>query len=156
MKFWMAFVLRVYLWYTTHRKGEAVVAMCREKKLLPMLNRKANQNIIGGISMIRNMTVDDYDSVFDLCANTASMRLRSVDDSREGVDAFLKRNPGSSFVALDGLTVVGSILCGHDGRDTFFTLSSVMNTTGRGSVPLWSTPPLRRCKGKALPESVST
>ena len=66
--------------------------------------------------MIRNMTMDDYDMVFELWANTGNMGLRSLDDSRDGVGAFLKRNPETCFVALDGSTVVGSILCGHDGR----------------------------------------
>ena len=39
-----------------------------------------------------------------------------VFDPREGVERFLKRNPGISVVAeMDG-RVVGAILCGHDGR----------------------------------------
>lgn len=38
--------------------------------------------------MIWNLTMDDYDAVFDLWANTANMGLRSLDDSREDVDAF--------------------------------------------------------------------
>lgn len=42
--------------------------------------------------------------------------IRSVDDSREGVEAFLKRNPGSSVVAVMDGRIVGAILCGHDGR----------------------------------------
>ena len=42
--------------------------------------------------------------------------IRSVDDSREGVEAFLKRNPTSSVVAIEDGKIVGSILCGHDGR----------------------------------------
>ena len=66
--------------------------------------------------MIRSMITDDSDAVFELWANTADMGLRSLDDSREGVNTFLKRNPKTCFVALDGSTVVGSILCGHDGR----------------------------------------
>ena len=43
--------------------------------------------------------------------------IRSIDDSREGVERFINRNPGTSVVAIgeDG-AVVGGILCGHDGR----------------------------------------
>ena len=37
--------------------------------------------------MIRNMTMDDYDAVFDLWTNAANMGLRSLDDSKEGIDA---------------------------------------------------------------------
>lgn len=37
-------------------------------------------------------------------------------DSRERIEAFLRRNSGLSAVAeLDG-TVIGAVLCGHDGR----------------------------------------
>lgn len=72
--------------------------------------------------MVRNMTMDDYDAVFDFWTNTANMGLRSLDDSREGIGAFLKRNSGTCFVALDGSIVVGSILCGHDGRGIGSTL----------------------------------
>lgn len=42
--------------------------------------------------------------------------LRSIDDSREGVERFLKRNPTTSVVAEQDGKIVGGILCGHDGR----------------------------------------
>jgi len=42
--------------------------------------------------------------------------IRSVDDSREGIARFLRRNPTTSVVALLGDKVIGGILCGHDGR----------------------------------------
>ena len=42
--------------------------------------------------------------------------IRSIDDSREGVARFLKRNPTTSMTAWDGDTLIGAILCGHDGR----------------------------------------
>lgn len=41
---------------------------------------------------------------------------RSIDDSREGVERFLRRNPTTSVVAEEDGKIVGSILCGHDGR----------------------------------------
>lgn len=37
-------------------------------------------------------------------------------DSPEGIATFLARNPGLSLVATDAGEVVGTILCGHDGR----------------------------------------
>ena len=40
----------------------------------------------------------------------------SAADSPEGIAAFLVRNPGLSLVALDAGLLVGTILCGHDGR----------------------------------------
>ena len=42
--------------------------------------------------------------------------IRSIDDSKEGVERFLKRNPTTSVVAEIDNKIVGSILCGHDGR----------------------------------------
>lgn len=66
--------------------------------------------------MIRVMTSDDYDGVYALWTKIRGFGLRSVDDSREGVARFLSRNPTTSVVAIEDGTVVGSILCGHDGR----------------------------------------
>lgn len=37
-------------------------------------------------------------------------------DEPEAINTFLARNPGTSFVATDGEVLVGTILCGHDGR----------------------------------------
>lgn len=66
--------------------------------------------------MIRTMTIEDYNQVHDLWMTIRGFAIRSMDDSREGVDAFLKRNPTTSVVAIEDGKVVGSILCGHDGR----------------------------------------
>jgi ribosomal protein S18 acetylase RimI-like enzyme len=62
------------------------------------------------------MTIDDYENVYKLWLNTPGMGLNNIDDSREGVEAYLARNPGTCFAAkLDG-EIVGAILAGHDGR----------------------------------------
>ena len=66
------------------------------------------------------MTMEDYDGVYALWMTIQGFGIRSIDDSREGVDKFLKRNPTTSVVALDGDKIVGSILCGHDGRRASF------------------------------------
>ena len=65
---------------------------------------------------IRVMTIDDYDGVYALWMSIHGFAIRSVDDSREGVEIFLKRNPSTSVVAVDNGEIVGAILCGHDGR----------------------------------------
>ena len=62
------------------------------------------------------MTIEDYDEVFTLWKKIRGFGLRSMDDSREGVERFLKRNKTTSVVAVEDGKVVGSILCGHDGR----------------------------------------
>ena len=66
--------------------------------------------------MIRVMTIEDYDEVYALWKKIRGFGIRSIDDSREGVDRFLKRNPATSVVAERDGRIVGSILCGHDGR----------------------------------------
>lgn len=66
--------------------------------------------------MIRRMTITDYEGIFALWKNTEGMGLRSLDDSVQGISAFLKRNPTTNFVALDNDEIIGAILCGHDGR----------------------------------------
>ncbi len=66
--------------------------------------------------MIRTMTIEDYDQVYALWKSITGFAMRSIDDSRQGVEAFLKRNPTTSVVAVEDGKVVGTILCGHDGR----------------------------------------
>ena len=66
--------------------------------------------------MVRTMTIDDYEEGSLLWHKIKGFSIRSIDDSREGVARFLKRNPDSSVVAVEDSRVVGAILCGHDGR----------------------------------------
>lgn len=71
---------------------------------------------------IRAMRSDDYDKVQDLWQHIEGFYIRSVDDSREGIERFLARNPNMSVVALtdegdkNDEKIIGSVLCGHDGR----------------------------------------
>lgn len=62
------------------------------------------------------MQEEDYDQVKELWMSIKGFSIRSVDDSREGVIKFLRRNPTTSVIARADGRVVGSILCGHDGR----------------------------------------
>ncbi len=66
--------------------------------------------------IVRIMTIEDYQGVHDLWMTIKGFAIRSIDDSREGVERFLKRNPATSVVAEENGEIVGSILCGHDGR----------------------------------------
>ena len=65
---------------------------------------------------IRVMKSEDYDKLYELWMTIKGFGIRSIDDSREGVTIFLKRNPTTSITAWDGDTLIGAILCGHDGR----------------------------------------
>ena len=66
--------------------------------------------------MIRTMTMEDYDEVHALWMSIKGFVIRSIDYAREGVERFLSRNPSTSVVAVEDGRIVGSILCGHDGR----------------------------------------
>jgi ribosomal protein S18 acetylase RimI-like enzyme len=65
---------------------------------------------------IRVMTSQDYDAVYALWMRSKNMGFNNLDDSREGVDRLLRRNPNTSFVAMDGEKLTGVILSGQDGR----------------------------------------
>ena len=65
---------------------------------------------------VRTMTIEDFDQVHALWMTISGFAIRSIDDSREGVERFLRRNPTTSVVAEEDAKIVGSILCGHDGR----------------------------------------
>ncbi len=65
---------------------------------------------------IRSMTIDDYDNVKALWLKIKGFAIRSIDDSKQGIERFLVRNPGISVVAIEDEHIVGAILCGHDGR----------------------------------------
>ena len=64
----------------------------------------------------REMCIGDYSQVRALWMTIRGFGIRSLDDSREGVERFIRRNPATSGVALDQGRVVGAVLCGHDGR----------------------------------------
>ena len=85
---------------------------------------------------IETMDISYYPAVYDLWVNTPGMGLNTLDDSEEGIKRFLLRNPATSFVALENGSVVGIILCGHDGRRGYIYHLSVradQRRTGLGS-----------------------
>ena len=65
---------------------------------------------------VRSMQIEDYDQVYALWMTIHGFSIRTIDDSRDGVEKFLKRNPTTSVVATEDGKIVGAILCGHDGR----------------------------------------
>ena len=73
---------------------------------------------------IRHVVIDDYDGIYELWNSTEQSRraLNPVDDTREGIERYLKRNPTTCFLAYinneikNEEKIVGVILTGHDGR----------------------------------------
>ena len=62
------------------------------------------------------MTEADYDAVRALWMTIRGFGIRALDDSREDVVRFIRRNPTTSVVAKADGQVIGSLLCGSDGR----------------------------------------
>lgn len=79
-------------------------------------NIKGSKTVTIGNATIRAMRIEDYDGVRKLWMSIKGFAIRSIDDSREGVEIFLKRNPETSCVCVVDGKIVGAILCGHDGR----------------------------------------
>ena len=65
---------------------------------------------------IRKMKITDYDAIYALWRKTPGMGLNDIDDSREGIERYLKRNPRTCFISELENELVGVILAGHDGR----------------------------------------
>ncbi len=84
--------------------------------------------------IIRKMTIADYDSVYDLWQNTPGMGLNNLDDSKQGIEKFLRRNPETCFVAEKDNRIIGVILCGNDGRRGYIYHTAVLITERKRGV----------------------
>lgn len=73
----------------------------------------------------RKMLIEDYEKVYALWAFCDGIGLNTLDDSKEGIEKFLKRNPDTCFVAEDSGTIVGAIMVGNDGRRAYIYHTAV-------------------------------
>ncbi len=83
----------------------------------------------------RRMEIGDYDAILALWRCSDGVSLRDA-DSREGIEKYLQRNPGLSFVAERGAEIVGTIMAGHDGKRGYIQHLAVLDdarSTGIGS-----------------------
>ena len=74
-----------------------------------------NQKILDEINIVP-MKPEDYDDVRALWLTIRGFGIRALDDSREDIERFIRRNPTTSVVAKAGNRIIGTILCGSDGR----------------------------------------
>ena len=65
---------------------------------------------------IRIMTLADYEVIHALWSKTPGVGQNPVNDSKEGIEKYLVRNPSTCFVAEKNGAIAGAILGGHDGR----------------------------------------
>ena len=72
---------------------------------------------------IEEMEEKHINDVINLWKNTEGISLHeNGEDSINGIITFINRNPGLSFIVKNmGNEIVGSLLCGHDGRRGIYT-----------------------------------
>ena len=85
-------------------------------------------------TIVRNMAIADYDSVYALWMSCKNMVLNNLDDSRTGIEKYLNRNPATCFVAEQDNSIVGVILAGHDGRRGFIHHMAVAENCRRQGI----------------------
>ena len=59
--------------------------------------------------------LSDYENAYSLWESTEGICL-DEEDTLEAIDIYLKRNKNLCFVAMIENKLVGTILCGHEGR----------------------------------------
>jgi ribosomal protein S18 acetylase RimI-like enzyme len=80
----------------------------------------------------QEMQISDYDEIYELWRKTSGMGLSNA-DKKENIGKFLTRNKGLSYVCRHDNKIVGTILCGHDGRRGYiYHVTVAENYRGRG------------------------
>ncbi len=80
----------------------------------------------------REFWIEDYDAAVELWKRVEGLDVAEGDD-RETIRRFLNQNAGLSRVAIDGATIIGAVLCGHDGRRGYiYHLAIEPGYQGRG------------------------
>lgn len=87
----------------------------------------------GENSSIHKMRISDYEEVHKLWLSCDGVGLNELDDSRDGIERFLLRNPDTCFVAERDGKVAGVILAGNDGRRAYiYHLALLKEYRGNG------------------------
>ena len=76
---------------------------------------------------IQEMSIDDFEEVYELWRSTEEIVLSEI-DTHESIARFLERNPGFSYVARQADSIVGVVLCSHDGRRGYIDHLAVRNS----------------------------
>ncbi len=82
---------------------------------------------------IHPMTIADYDQVLALWQQCEGVGLGAA-DSRDNIAAYLIRNPNMSFIARSDESLIGAVLCGHDGRRGYLHHLAVHPTARRQGI----------------------
>jgi ribosomal protein S18 acetylase RimI-like enzyme len=98
----------------------------------------------------RRMQLGDYETAVALWRQAEGVKLRDA-DSREGVEKYLRRNDGLSFVAESDGKLVGTIMAGHDGKRGYIQHLAVEESCRRAGV---ATHLLRLCLSALANEGI--
>ena len=70
------------------------------------------------------MEIGDYDEIYALWSSDPGIGLSEA-DNRDNIAAYLLRNPDQSFVCKANSKIIGTILCGNDGRRAYIHHTAV-------------------------------
>ncbi|MBR0385644.1 MAG: GNAT family N-acetyltransferase, partial [Erysipelotrichaceae bacterium] len=76
----------------------------------------------------RVMVPEDYPGLYEMWMSCHGMGLNNVDDTAEGIERYLRRNPHTSFVCEHEGKIIGAIMAGHDGRRGYIHHTAVAET----------------------------
>lgn len=65
--------------------------------------------------LYRQATISDYDQMYNLWKNIEGIGL-SDSDTKENIEKFLNKNQGLNYICEEKGKIIGTILCGEDGR----------------------------------------
>jgi len=65
--------------------------------------------------LYRLATISDYDQMYNLWKNIEGIGL-SDSDTKENIEKFLNKNQGLNYICEEEGKIIGTILCGEDGR----------------------------------------
>ena len=64
------------------------------------------------------MRIEDFDEIYKLWSSIQGLNLNKADE-KESVSAYLLHNPNQSYVCKLSNKIIGTIMCGNDGRRAF-------------------------------------
>jgi GNAT superfamily N-acetyltransferase len=65
---------------------------------------------------ITELTIKNCEEVLTLWESSEGVGLDKDTDTKERIEIYLQRNPGLSFTAFEKGKLIGTVLCGQDGR----------------------------------------
>lgn len=94
---------------------DSVQGMRLSRETKPKARQARSSPANGDGIVVRPFRMEDYEAALALWRRCEGIGL-GASDTRAAIAAYLRRNPGLSFIARAKGRLVGTTLCGHDGR----------------------------------------